>query len=217
MKGFLIKDFCLAFRNRRTMVLMLVFCTVMSFSMDGAFMISYSIMMAGIVGLGTISYDEYDNCLPFLMSLPIDSRSYVRGKFLFCLLCELFGAAVGMVFFYLSGMIRGTVPEITEALAIAGGTIPILLVMLTIMIPVQLKYGIERSRIAMLLIYGGFAAVAVIAGMKREALSPVINTLNTFLNNHSGAMIAGCYALICAVICLVMYLLSIRVMEKKEF
>lgn len=44
-------------------------------------------MFRAMIAVGTLSYDETDNGLAFLMTLPVDRKTYVREKYLFILIC----------------------------------------------------------------------------------------------------------------------------------
>lgn len=43
-------------------------------------------MFGAMIAVGTLSYDETDNRLAFLMTLPGDRKTYVREKYLFILI-----------------------------------------------------------------------------------------------------------------------------------
>ena len=56
--------------------------------------------LLGILGLSTLAYDERDNGFPFLFSLPVDIKTYVGEKYLFCVMTSLVGVAVGTALFF---------------------------------------------------------------------------------------------------------------------
>ena len=62
----------------------------MRFAMDdSSFVVGWVTMIAVITALGTISYDEYDNCMPFLMTLPVTRKGYALEKYLFTMICSV--------------------------------------------------------------------------------------------------------------------------------
>ena len=77
MKGLFIKDIALMKHNKR--LLMIIFLTVLFLLMSGmnsSFLMGYMPFICCILTMGTISYDEYENGLPFLFTLPV-SRAYL--------------------------------------------------------------------------------------------------------------------------------------------
>ena len=92
MKGLMIKDLRLLFNQKKTWIMYVLLCVMMGFSMQGAFMVGYTVMLCGALGISTISYDQAENGMPFLFTLPIDRQGYVREKYLLCLMMEAAGA-----------------------------------------------------------------------------------------------------------------------------
>ena len=83
MKGLFIKDIALMKHNKR--LLMIIFLTVLFLLMSGmnsSFLMGYMPFICCILTMGTISYDEYENGLPFLFTLPVSRKEYVKEKFL---------------------------------------------------------------------------------------------------------------------------------------
>ena len=85
MFGLIEKDLRLTFARKQTLLIFFIMALVMGISMDGSFIVGYLTMLAAVISIGTISYDEYDNGFAFLMTLPFGRKTYVREKYLFCL------------------------------------------------------------------------------------------------------------------------------------
>ena len=217
MKGLFIKDFFLAFRNSRNLVVFTAVCLIMSLSMDPAFGVGYGILLLGTVALGTLTHDEYDNGFPFLMSLPINAKTYVREKFLFCFLAELIGGAVGVLFSVLACFIRKQPVVLGNYLSFVAGMLPAMFLMLALMIALQLKFGVEKSRLIMLIVYGGFAGIAVFIGTQQEAFLPKLPGLVAFLQGHSPVLLVSVLLLIFLLLVGLLYRVSVRIIENKEF
>ena len=83
------KDLCLLLQRSRAMIIMVGVGVIIGFSTDGGFLIGYLTMISAILSIGTISYDEFDNGYPFLLTLPVTRKSYVMAKYLFCLASNL--------------------------------------------------------------------------------------------------------------------------------
>ena len=216
MKGLFVKDLCLNFMNRKNMMIYLFISVFMSFAMDGQFIIGYTTMLLGILAVGTISYDEFDGGMSFLMCLPVTRKDYVREKFLYCLALEILGALSGIVIYTLVSLIRNVPFSIPESLPFALFSILGLSLILYAMIAIQLKYGSEKSRVMMMVIYGVIFALALLlkqfAGLK-EAVFKLIG----FLDSCPAALLISLIALFYLAAVTLLYKLSVKIMENKEF
>ena len=216
MLGLLEKDLRLTLTRKQTLVIFFVVALIMGMSMDGSFIVAYLTMLATILAVGTISYDEFDNGFAFLMTLPFSRKTYVREKYLFSLL--LAGAAwcVGAILFCVVSGIRHDTASLKEALPMLVAILPVMYLTAAVMIPLQLKYGTEKSRIVLLILFG-VIAIVLYGGNK------ILNGSNSFaalaetLDGAKPAVVLLALAAGCAVITCVSYLWSVHIMEKKEF
>lgn len=218
MKGLLIKDFKLLKGQKQffgaIILMMIIFLTM---NTNFSFLINYIAIMTGVLTLTTISYDEYENGMGYLFTLPISRKEYVLEKYLFSIVTTvpvLLGVS-GLVF-AVSG-IRHIEFAKEEYMASMIASILIITLMLSILIPTQLKFGADRSRVAMMLVFGGgFAAVYTgikiceIFGIDWKAGISRIDTLEP-------AVILPVIAVVCGVLMLVSYLFSLRFLVKREF
>ena len=68
--------------NKR--ILSIIFFTVIFLMITGinsSFLMGYIPFICCTLTMGTISYDEYENGLPFLLTLPISRKEYVKEKY----------------------------------------------------------------------------------------------------------------------------------------
>lgn len=212
MRGLMQKDLCLLLQRSRVLVVLVGIAVLMGFSTDGSFVIGYLTMLCAILTIGTISYDEFDNGYPFLLTLPITKKTYLNGKYLFCLLGGLAGWIISVAIFIGCSLVKGNAfapSDLLETIAF----IPILGLIIAFMLPLQLKYGAEKSRIAIMLIGGGGWALGFF-GMK---LLPDTLQLPAMAANMRDCTVAVVLAAICLAAFAVSYLVSLHIMEKKEF
>lgn len=212
MSGLFVKDLALLMQRRSSILILMVVGAVMGFSMDGSFVVGYITMLTAILTLGTISYDEFDNGYPFLLTLPITRKLYVQSKYLFSAVLGLVGWAFAIVVYIACNFAR-RIHLTGEDLLGALIFIPFFLLIIAVMIPLQLKYGAEGSRIVMAIIAGVIAIIGFF-GMK---VFPEGLKMPAFVQNLSvGGVIA--IAVVVTVIALVIsYIFSLRVMNKKTF
>ena len=75
---------------------------MLSFAMDSTFVVTYFTMIGSLLVLTTISYDTFDNGMPFLMSLPVSGKTYAQEKFLFSLIGLFVSWGTGVVVHFIT-------------------------------------------------------------------------------------------------------------------
>lgn len=211
MLGLMRKDLCLLLQRSRALVIMVGVGVIIGFSTDGGFLMGYLTMISAILSIGTISYDEFDNGYPFLLTLPVTRKNYVTAKYLFCLASNLAGWAAASVIFAGCCLVKGEgfrMEQLTEALAF----LPVAGLMTAVMLPLQLKYGAEKSRLALAVLFGGIGVLGAL-GMKLFPGLP--NTLRAFPEISGAALGAAALGAVVAAVAL-SYWISLGIMEKKE-
>lgn len=217
MTGLLEKDFRLTLSRKQTLLIFLIMALFMGISMDGSFIIGYLTMLATIVAVGTISYDEYDNGFAFLMTLPFDRKTYVIEKYLFCLIMAAGAWCVGVLMDGIGKLIQHKALTLSSEFPMLLALIPVLYLTVAVMIPLQLKYGSEKSRIALYIIFGFVAVLIVGAENILNSSSDLFSGLAKTLENISPTVVLLSLTAVCALAACASCLWSIRIMEKKEF
>lgn len=216
MKGFLVKDFYLVFQRRQTLIVFVLAALIMSFSADAYFALSYTAMLTTIVGISTIAYDENDNGFPFLFSLPAGRKTYVKEKYLFCILASLLGTLCGVVILFLSGIVSGKgLPE--DLFMMILMTLAAMVMAAGVMIFLQLKYGVERSRIAMFVLYAIVFGILALANQFKDLFLSKLSFLSVLASRIPSNVLGVIAVLSLIAICVLMYFLSVKAMMEKEF
>ena len=218
MKGLLIKDFKLLKGQKQFLASVLIVMTVFLMTSNNlSFVISYITVMMGMLTLTTISYDEHENGMGYLFTLPVSRKGYVREKYLFGIMTTLpVLAVVSAIAFLVSGIrhIDFTVEEWGDAIM---GSMLIVTMMLSLLIPIELKFGAERSRIAMTLVFGGAFAVVYIVAKASEFLGIDWKIWLDRLNGLDLPVVWGAFAVICGGALPISYLFSLRFLMRREF
>ena len=94
--------------------------------------------------------------------------------------------------------------------------IPVLYLSAAIMIPLQLKYGSEKSMIVLFVIFG-IIAVLIVGSNQIFDGSNILAGLAKTLDGMSPAVVLGALTAVCVLAAYASCLWSIRIMEKKEF
>lgn len=218
MKGLLIKDIRLLKNQKHFFLIVgLVGAMLMFTSEEPSFVISYMTFVFSMFTLSSVSYDEYDNGMAFLFSLPISRKKYVREKYIFGLLLggTAWTVATAVVSAYVMWKNQDT--DWTSWLATACIYLALFLVFLLIILPIQLKFGAEKGRIAMLVAIGiiflSAYAGAKIAGRIGIDIDAV---LMRFTTAGTGEIVAAS-AVVCCVLAVISYNISLGIMKKKQF
>ena len=214
MKGLLMKDWALMKQRGKILLFLVAWGFLMTFIMDSSsFVVGWIVLIAVITSVSTISYDEYDNCLPFLMSLPVTRRGYAAEKYLFSLLCGAVFWVAGVLIVLLGGLLNGKGVSLSEELPGMVLLFGLTLFVLAVTIPPQLKWGAEKGRIVLIILFaviGGGAFLLSRFGARLSGLAAKLEALPMW-----GAVLGalGLGVLLTAVSALI----SVRIMEKKEF
>ena len=213
MAGLLVKDMRLILRNKPYVVLFIVLTVMLGFSQEGTFILGYFPYAMMILNINTIGYDEMDNGYQFLMTLPINAKTYVREKYILSLAGAVFSWLIAAILYFASRALHGTSIEIQSEVPLIAAFLPVIVLMGDLMIPLELKFGIENSR-------------AVVAGLC-GVLGVVIFTFAKFTGDNgivaafsysmSGGMLACLAVCLTVLLTVLSYVISVRVMEKKEF
>lgn len=166
MKGLLLKDFYLSWRYCRAfLVIVAVFLAVSFTGDDNIFFLIYPIMIASVIPMTLVSYDEHDKWTAYSGTLPYTRAQLVSTKY-------LVGMCFGSVAFLIS-MAATTVRMLTgegfvlEQFALVGTALLVLgCIGPAVILPYVFKYGAEKGRMAFYITIGLFTAAAtVLAGM----------------------------------------------------
>lgn len=218
MKGLFMKDLGLLKGQKQffgiILIMMMIFMTAYT---NFAFIMAYITIMIGVLTLNTISYDEFENGMGYLFTLPVSRKEYVAEKYLFSIVTTLPGLAAVSVFSFVFSRIREIEFSVGEwALSVVISFL-LVTVVLAVIIPLQLKFGADKSRVALMIVWG-IGIMAVYLGIK---------VCEAFGINWKGAIewiywmkpavsLAG-ITVICGILMAISYLISVQFIEKREF
>jgi hypothetical protein len=216
MRGLFEKDLRLTLARKQTLLIFIVMALIMGAAMDGTFLVGYLTMLGSILAVGTISYDEFDNGFAFLMTLPFERKTYVREKYLFSLFMEAASWCAGALIYCLGSLVRSSGDPVRD-LPMLLSLIPVLFLSVSVFIPLVLKYGSEKSRVALYLVFGVMALIALGAKQVMSGREASFAGLEKTLEAMSPAVVLLILTAVCGILSFISYLCSVRIMEKKEF
>ncbi len=221
MKGLLIKDFCLLLGQRNYLISAVFFGFFLSFLNGGEFGSVYVVFMLSYFTLSTIVYDDYDNGMAFLMTLPVSRKGYVTEKYLLQAILSLGGGALGFLIRLLvtcvqeGGVTMGILGELSE---FYFAFLLVIFTFLSINIALYVKFGSEKARMAfigVLGIYGAFVFLWVKAD-DIPTLDRMVHTVSQWLRENE-VLFLILFVLGAGLIVGISYLAAVRAMEKKEY
>ena len=215
MRGLFEKDFRLLCQNRQTLILFLMMAGFLGLTQNGTFVLGYLSFMFSILLTSTISYDEMDQGFEFLMTLPVTPKTYVKEKYGFCTVGVIFSVVLSGIIYLIVKGIHGEQILLGEELLTVLIFVPIVWCVIAIMVPIQLKFGAEKGRIAILMVYGGsaFLLYFVLKWIGEENVKLMTNFLNQW---KPEALVLGGF-LLSGLVLVISYGISRRIMEQKEY
>ena len=224
MRGLLRKDWKIIALNKRFFLVVLLMALFITYSgTDATFIQTYLAFMALFMVLNSISYDEMDNGMSYLMSLPVSRKTYVKEKYLLISIC------VGGVSVF--GSIPAFFINITKSSPVAVGELGLsflvslisTLVFSAILIPMVIKFGPDKGRLAIGIICAGiFGCILLLGKLKdvfllKEKLSHFNEAVTAFVDGAGPVVLTAAAVLICGAALFISYFFSSRIMQKKEF
>ena len=217
MKGLLIKDFKLMLMQKNFFIIIIVVaCLISISSQDPTFMIGFITLILSLFTVSTISYDEFDNGYPFLLTLPFSRKTYVIEKYVFGLILGLTGWLVSVLISYIMIIMNGE--KITLDIMIGGLVIlPMFLYIQSLMIPIHLRFGGEKGRYALIACVGVLVVIGFVVMKIVEIFHINVLPLILAIDALGPVMFMVILLMIGFLIMLVSLKVSLSIMNKKEF
>lgn len=218
MRGLLIKDWKLLKNQKQFFAVIGAIILIFMISSDDPwFTISYATIMFSMFTISTISYDDFENGMSYLFTLPISRKEYVFEKFAFGGLCVACVGTATMILALIVTRVKGGTLSVEELVSVGVGTIAVVVVFLALTIPIQLKFGGDKGRMAMMAIMLAiFAAVfCVVAIMK--ATGKDFNSFVRLLESASDVQVVCVLTVAGVAAILASMMISIRILSKREF
>lgn len=216
MKGLFLKDFALMKNQLHSVwIIIPVAVLMMILNDDATFPVVYSIVLAGMIGMGSISYDAFDNGNAFLFTLPVTRKQYTMEKYLFVIASVTAGTALAFLFVIVDSIRKGNGILSSDECFFVLECVMGVLIFMAFLLPIELKFGPEKGRVAMVAIFA--VIVACVFLLKELAGNMDFTPFLEILSQATPPMIFGVSVLLCVTALLVSYLISYKIMEKKEF
>lgn len=226
MKGLLIKDLKIILNQKKLFLVAILFGAFFAYTnKDVTFAATYIVILMSMLALTTISYDDINGGMLFILSLPTTRKLYVIEKYIFTALNLLCSCVASIVICMLLGQLFGIdVNTSTVISSTAGSTVGVGL-MLAVNIPLELKFGVEKSRTAIFLsvaaiaviIVGGYKLLTEVLHVDLKGMAMDVLTKLPSSQVAQDAIIAGAFLLVLVIILAISYVFSYKIMMKKEY
>lgn len=205
MKGLLRKDLYMIWSYGRTLLVIsaiFLFSSVFMPSEENFFFVAYPVLMGGILPVTLLSYDERFGWNRYCDALPLTRKQVVDERYLMTLLSFLALFAVTLAVQAVVLLPKGRREDLVQL----AGLLPCFgLAAPAILLPVSLRYGVEKGRLVYFFIIG----LVVAAGLVFS--SDLLQVSGTIGNGGVAAVLLGALLVFGA-----SWLLSIRIYAKRE-
>ena len=204
MIGLILKDL---FTLTRQALMYIVFIAVFSL-MPGYNMASFAVIMACMMPMTALAYDERSHWDRLAASMPYTTAQLVLSKYLMGLMLMLCSVALGIIALPLQRLVNPDV-SLPELLSVSLGALGAGMLIQGVLLPVMFRFGTEKARLFMLVLMG-----AVFAGI--AALTQAQDALRSFIEGINGGAVAAVLAGLAATVYLVSMPLSIRAYRRRN-
>lgn len=226
MKGLLIKDLKIVLAQYKLFIFAIAFGAFFAYSNgDVTFAATYIVILMAMLSLTTVSYDDIDGGMSFLLSLPITRKLYVQEKYLFTILNLVFSCIFSIIVCLLLGKLFGLDINTSTIISTTVGSTVGIGLMLSVNIPIELKYGVEKSRTAIVLsvaaiaivVIGGYKLLTEVLHVDLKSKFAIIMSKLPTSQVATDAIIVGVLFALLLVILAISYSASYKIMMKKEY
>ena len=218
MKGFLVKDYRLLMEQKSLLIIVPIGLLFLFTNETPVMGISYTLYVITFLSNSLLSYDTFDNGMPFLMTLPGGRKNYVTEKYVFSALNSTISALILLLIASALELFRGNgLPAIKELILGTAALFAVAIIFSSVMLPIQLKFGAEKSRVVMMIVFGivflGSIGVQYIAELFQIDASGLLEQMNrlSFLGITAGFLILMILAVI------ISFNISQKIMKNKSF
>lgn len=214
MSGLIMKDLCNFKQYAKQYLMMMGFFCVFAFGTKSpTYIVLMGIMMGMTYTFSSLTLDESGG-YAFSLSLPVSRKQVIATKYLMLVLVMLVVIAISSIL----GAVIALWNKInfTEWIPSMLGAMAFFMLVMSILIPISVKYKVEKARII-------FVGMVLVPTIFLFIIVKLIGSdkVDAFLNsdNLEQMLIGGlCVFVVISAICLLFsYFLSIKIFEKKEF
>lgn len=210
MNSLIMKDLISLKSYGKTLAIILAFFTVMTYANNQpSFLSGMIILLMSMLPITSFSYDHHAKWDLFSQTLPVSRKQSVMSKYVLGILTVGTGAILATVLNIGVALVKSIEIDAVEYI-IANGLISLVaFVFLSILIPLVYHFGVEKSRMLMILVMT-IPTLIVIALTKAGVVLPNIDHISPTLIFAIGVVIV-------VFIMFISFAISVRFYQKKDF
>ena len=213
MRVLLAKDIRL-FRSMKNVVLIYVAMIAASIIFGqkqmGVMLINICVVMFTYLSMSTMSYDDFDNGMEFILTLPTSKKIYAIEKYVLAVITLVVMSIVG------AGLLVALGLEFNAAILDIAPMAVIAIVLVSINLPLTLKFGSEKTKMLTMILFMGLGSLVGTLGTSN--LNEILNSDLVKKIMSLGKLQLGIgIGLIAIIILFVSYCISIKISENKEY
>lgn len=210
MNSLLLKDILSLRGYLKTLVIIIGFFTIMSFSYeDPSFLSGMIILLMSMLPVTTFSYDQLAKWDVFSQTLPVSRKQVVMSKYMLGIIAIFTGLVLSILLNVFVTQAKSLELDILYLFQANLMIALVALLFLSILIPLIYNFGVEKSRMLIILVLA-IPSLIVIGLSKVGVALPDIDKITP-------AMLLGVGFLCVIIAMLISYFISVRIYTKKEF
>ena len=216
MKALFEKDLRLVLVRKSTLAIFLIIGIVFTWSFSSSASGAYMTILGTMLALSTISYDDSDNCMAFLFTLPCTRKQYVYEKYLFVYGFSFIAGMMALVIIGIAGLIQGNPLDGVAVAEILASEIPILVITGGLMIPLQLKFGPEKARIVLMAVIGTIVVIGYLLSQV-DGVGRLVYDAANVLDHASPMVLLPAFLLILLALTGISVFITGKIMDGEEY
>lgn len=216
MKGLIIKDVRMLWGQKITLLLTVALPFFLA-DIGLEYALSFFVLFASMMGYSVIAYDSNDNSMAYLMTWPGGRSMYALEKYVLVLLPGAVATILVVGVRFAAAFIQ---KQPADATGVVIGFLCIFMfgtVLVALLIPVDLKFGPEKSKIVVAVIISVAVTGFVVLMGKVESVQEIYQMVLDGISGLGQIALFVCAAGIWAALLAVSVLCSVKIMKNKEF
>lgn len=218
MKGLLLKDFYMIWKQAKFMLALVIIYILIGVVSDSSFWTVFSVIFMAMLPITALGLDERSGWTGYAAMLPFSKHDIVVSKYVFGLVGVGLAVILYAVLTVLTGIVRYGNVQIASILPMIMLLISISFLFIATNLPIMFKVGVERGRmwyiLSSMVIMGGSAFIISILGGKLS-LSAVLSLFRIDMQVNQLTQSISVLTF-CTILLLGSMKLSINVFEKKD-
>lgn len=209
MKGLLLKDWYVIFKQGKVMFLFVLLYLILGALEENTFFGAFAVLFLSLLPITVMGFDERSKWDRFAVTLPVTRKQLVLEKYLFSLIALGAGTALYLVFSIASSAFAHRTTDLAELLGVLAPMLSVSLIFSAVNFPMMFQLGVEKGRLWFILI---IALLGAILGGLLAMRSNEGGSLPPWLNGQLLWLLLPVSLLLFAI----SYPLSVRIYEKRE-